>query len=169
VSISFANVGSVFFNAAGCSINEVEDHVTLGKEILDLFKDKRWDDDWCVVTRIVHATSTSVAIAKDIGATLKLEAIGDKNQIDLADASLKMKATAFDKLSNVIVTEDALSPLLGLSRLRRRLFGGPKFGVTDLPMDDSFALRERLLGANAPLEDHFEFVEYMDDDQDHDV
>lgn len=166
VLVSFSRVGSVFFNAAGCTVDEVDDHVALGRAILGLFKDKRWDDDWYVITRIVHATSMSMAIADDEGATLKLEVVGNNSQIDFADSSLKMKATAFEKVSNVIVTEDAMSPLLGLSRLRRRIFGSPKFGAADLIEDDSFALREKLLLADAPLEDHFAFVEYKGDDED---
>ena len=156
-AVMFDARGALLFNATGCLVDEVEDQVDLGSHILDLFMQRKWDDDWHVVTRIVKAVSTTIAIADEAGASIHLEASSDQDQIDLADATGKLRAAALDRVSSVIVTENDLTPLIGLSRLKRRLFGSRVFGATDWKDEDSFATRERIIANGLSPSEHFRF------------
>ena len=157
--VVFSSAGSVFFNAAGCVINEIEDQISLGRIILKLFALGIWSDDWCVVTRIVMAASTTAAIASQRSAAIRFEAVGKNDHIDLADASTKMVATSSVGVTNMVVTTGGGTPLIGLSRVRERLFGSPVFGATELDPQDSYVIRERLLKSGSELDEVFEFIE----------
>ena len=157
--VSFSAADAIFFNAAGCTVEEVEDQVALGREILSLFRQRQWNDDWYVVTRVVRAASSTIAVAQSAGASLRLEARGDEPQLDLANAGAKLVTASRSGVENVVVSEDGLTPLIGLSHVRRRILGGPVFNVAEEEQEDTFELRERLLGQGAPIDDHFEFTE----------
>lgn len=161
--VSFAAADAVFFNAAGCTVGEVEDQIALGREILSLFGRRQWNDDWYVVTRIVQAESSTIATAQSAGASIRLEARGDEPQIDLANAGAKLVAASRTGVRNVIVSEEGLTPLIGLSRVRRRILRSAVFNLAEDEQEDAFVLRERLLGQGASMEDQFEFVEADDE------
>jgi hypothetical protein len=157
--ISFSSGNSVFFNAAGCVVDEIEDQTQLGRELMSLFEMKQWEAEWHVVTRLVSAASTTIAVSKSAGAGLKLEAKGDEPQLDLADATLKLQATSRNSIENLIVTEGGLTPLMGLSRVKRKFFGGVTFKFSDKKEDAPAAVRDRLLAAGKKIEEGFEWAE----------
>lgn len=157
--ISFSTANSVFFNAAGCIVDEIEDQTQIGLELMSLFQRKQWDADWHVVTRLVAAESTTVAVSKSAGAGLKLEAKGDEPHLDLADASLELRALSRSSIENLIVTEGGLTPLMGLSKVKKKFFGGTVFKFALQKDDSPAALRDRLLAAGQKVEEGFEFVD----------
>lgn len=157
--VSFSASDSVFFNAAGCTVDEIEDQVGLGNQLLQMFAQRQWNDDWYIVTRIVQATSSTIAVSQSAGASLRLEAKGDDARLDLADARLGLVATHIDQVTNLFVSEDGLTPLIGLSRVRRRILKGPVFGVTEEDAEDTLEVRERLRHQGTPVQEIFEFAE----------
>lgn len=156
--VSFSSAGSVFFNAAGCTVDEIENEIELGRSILNLFAQRQWNDDWWVVTRLIHAKSTTVAVSESAEAGLSLEAASDQPYVDLANAELKLVAKRRKDVSNVIVSETGLTPLVALSRVRKKLLGSPVFKMAGGEPEDTMESRERLLRDKKAIEQEFEFA-----------
>jgi hypothetical protein len=155
--VKFSRGAAVFFNAAGCVLEEIEDQIGLGRTILDMFGKKTWNDDWCVVTGIVRAGATTVAVSADAGASVVLEATADQPTVDLANADAALQVGTSRSLSSLIVGEAGFTPLVRLSKVRRKFFGGRVFSIGDPDEQDTFDLRQQLIIGSKNVSEAFEF------------
>lgn len=129
VEIKFSRENAVFFNAADCTIDAVEDQVAFGAEILKLKKADRWEKKYAVVTSLLRAKSTTIAVSSSSNASIKFEASTPSvKEIDLADASLKLNVKRVKDVSLKIVTGGDLVPLIGLSKIQGGILETDDFG-----------------------------------------
>jgi len=128
VDIQFTSQDSVFFNAGGCTYEMVEDKDALGRAILDLVRQKKWDKHWVVLTDRVRAGATTIAMSASSSAGVTLQAAANLPTIDLASGSLKLTASRTKDVAYTIVTESNLTPLIGFCGIHTHIFTHPTFG-----------------------------------------
>jgi hypothetical protein len=138
LELAFSSEESVFFNAAECYFQMIEDKAAIGKSIMNLYKTKDWDRSWAIVTDIVQAGATTIAISGGKSSSIIFEAVGDVNRIDLADASIGMNITSQKNIGYVIEAKSGLIPLIGLSKIQSTfLWFGDDFKPLSLTMNQS--------------------------------
>lgn len=118
IEISFGRKDAVFFNAAECRFSMIQDKSCIGKEIMKLHKSDKWEKDWAVITDLVQAGSTTIAISATDQASVILEAKGDIQKINLADASISLNVIMQKNVGYVVETMGGLIPLIGLSKIQ---------------------------------------------------
>lgn len=162
IEINFSSKNSVFFFAANCAIVSIEDQRKRGEEILELFKQRKWNEDYVVVTRIVKAGATTVIISGGNQSSISLEAGADTVQtIDLADASLKLTVKRERNIGYKSIAETGLNPLIGLSGIKHKGFFDkkPSFEPMSLRVADIGAFREFAEEEGESIDDSFYFGE----------
>jgi hypothetical protein len=125
--IRFSSAGAVYFNAADCTYTTIQDKVGFGAKILALYHTSKWKSSWVVVTDLVTAGSTTIAISREAGAYLELQAGVDVAQIDLANASLQLQSTSTKRVGYEVTAAPGLTPLIGLSKVHLPWFREPGF------------------------------------------
>ena len=141
VEVDFSSERAVFFNAADCEYSMIEDKVTLGNEIMDRYRKGTWQRGWTVVTDLIKAGSTTVAVSGASTASIVLEATGNVPNINLADASIGLSTKFAKNVGYQVVAADGLIPLFGLSRIRPRFLW---FDDNFRPLSMAFANRALL-------------------------
>ncbi|PWU19761.1 MAG: hypothetical protein C5B50_05745 [Verrucomicrobia bacterium] len=139
LQVDFSSEEAVFFNAAECAYDMIQDKVALGTQIMDRFKKKTWNRDWVVVTDIVNAGATTIAISGSQSSSVVFQASGSVPQINLADASIGLSVVASSNVALQIAAQKGMSPLIGLSKIQHAfLFFGnqfqPKLAMTSFPL-----------------------------------
>lgn len=120
LEIAFTSEDAVFFNAAECTYDMIRNKAALGREIMKRKKDGSWKRKWVIVTDIVKAGSTTILVSGGKSSSVSLEAKGDVEKIDLADASLGLSVKRVRNVGYEVIAEEGMTPLLGLSGIRRR-------------------------------------------------
>lgn len=118
--IRFGREHAVFLNAANVRYHSIADQSDLERQLLELFAQRRWKAGHVVVTEISGAASTTVIVAAGRSGEIVLEAEADAPQIDFADASVQLAVRSENAIGYKAITEDSLTPLLTLSRIRPR-------------------------------------------------
>ena len=145
LDITFARENSVFFNAADCTLDSVEDQVALGEQIIKLYEQKKWEKKYAIVTGVLRAKSTTAIVSSSSNSSISLDAESpDIPAINLADASLKLSVKRVKDVALKIVTEGELVPLMSLSKIQGGFFSEGDFG----PLEGAFSLE----GPDAPAE-----------------
>ena len=117
--INFSNKKATFFNAAKCAVNSIESKAVLGKVILRLKDEGKWDKQHAIITEIVTAGSTTIIISKEKSASISIEAKSDSvKTIDLADASIGLNSTSEEGIGFNTIAKDGLQPLIGLCQIQ---------------------------------------------------
>jgi hypothetical protein len=134
ITVAFSKENAILFKANGTTSPNIKDQIKLGKEILKLYKEGKWDKDWAVITEKVDAESATIIISSSKNGKIELKAkgeIGTKN-IDIADAELDFELTFSKDLSTKIIAEEALTPLFKASKVKSRLFLPPTFKMNKI-------------------------------------
>lgn len=76
------------------SIQHGQDKAGIGREIMQRHKAGDWDRGWAVVTDLVRAGATTIAVSGADQASVVFEATGDVEKINLADASVGLSVAA---------------------------------------------------------------------------
>lgn len=119
LDLKFSREYAVFFAAAGCSVKAIANIAELGRVLIELLRQGRWESDYYVVTEVNHASRTTAVASGQRGAEIRLEADSPAlEQIQLADASLSLHVKRSKSMALEIVTEQAQIPLMQLSRIR---------------------------------------------------
>jgi hypothetical protein len=139
LELRFNSEGSVFFHAAKCESLGVDDKVFLKKQILDCFHRGAWDPDWVVITETITAAATTIAVASQSGAALKLEARAASPTADLTEVGITFGLKSFKHLDFHLVSEAGLTPLIGLSKVSRPWFQKPTFEPALAAEDDAIS------------------------------
>jgi hypothetical protein len=149
VDIGFSSKNSVFFVAADCTTTSIEDQVTLGEEIMDRFAHKKWNRDWAIITSVIGAAATTVAVSGAANASISLEAKDSGlPAVNLADASIDLAISAEKNIGLKLVSATGTKPLIGLAQVQPKWHVGPfhgkgnKFGPRSVMLADSVLAAE---------------------------
>jgi hypothetical protein len=138
VEINFATQDSAFFNASGCSYSIIRDKVALGTQIMSAYKRGKWPREWAVITDLVRARKTTVAISGAAAGGIVLEADGSVAQIDLAKADIGLSLRSARNVGYQVIAQAGLAPLIGMSQIQPRFlwwFENFRPLTTDLMLD----------------------------------
>ncbi len=120
LEINFSSEDSVFFNASRCQFSMIKDKASIGDEVMRLYRANKWDRGYTVVTDLVRAGATTVAISGGRASSVVFEAEGDIERIDLADASCGFKVTDKKNVGYIVGAKKGLIPLIGLSKIQSK-------------------------------------------------
>ena len=98
----------------------IADKVAVGDEVMRRYKERNWQRAWTVVTDVITAGATSIAVSGASPSSIILEANGNVPNIDLADASVGLSLKSARNVGYQIVASQGLVPLIGLSRIKPR-------------------------------------------------
>jgi hypothetical protein len=118
--VAFSRENAVVLNAAGVTYQSVEDHAQFADDLLAFWLDSTWNVRHVVITELVSSASTTVIIASEKSAAMSLVARGEVPRIDLADARLRLAVSSQRGIGYQTVTEEGMTPLFGLSKVRPR-------------------------------------------------
>lgn len=138
ITVQFNKENAILFKANGTTSPSIKNQIVLGQQILELYKQGKWDKDWAVITEKVDAKSATILISGSNGGKIELKAKGEVKaaKLDIADANLGFELTFSKDLSTKIIAEQSLSPLFKASKVKGRLFSSPVFGMKKIsPMD----------------------------------
>jgi hypothetical protein len=120
LEVDFSNERAVFFNAADCQYSMVADKVALGDEVMKRYRDRKWKRGWTIVTDLVQAGATTLAVSGGSSSSIIFEAAGNVPNIDLADASIGLSIKSARNVGYQVVAAQGLVPLIGLSGVKPR-------------------------------------------------
>lgn len=125
LEVNFNSENGVFFNAAGCEHDLIENKFDVEKQILKLHDEKTWKKGWVVITEIVKSKSTMILVSGNKTSSILFEASKSIQNINLADVSLKLETKYTKKIGYSLITKDSLIPLMSFSKIQEKLFRKP--------------------------------------------
>ncbi len=131
LAVTFTRKNSVFFNAAECTADSIEDIAEVGKKLIDMYEnDERWKKKWVVVTHVVTAGNTIIAVGTKAQSSVTFEVVGETKTIDLADASIDLKVANRDEGLYTIdsLNGRGITPLMKLHRINTSWFEETELG-----------------------------------------
>jgi hypothetical protein len=114
LDIEFSSRKAMFFNAADCRSDRIDDMSALEKALIEKMKAGLWRQNWAVVTEIVRSQATIVLVSGGKSAKASLEANASVPKIDLADAGIKLGFTSEKALGHKTLAYKELTPLMEL-------------------------------------------------------
>jgi len=118
LEVNFSSQDAVFFNAADCEYTMIANKVALGKAVMAKYEQDEWQREWIVVTDLVKAGATTVVVSGARTASIVLEATGDVERINLADASVGLTIKSASNVGYQVVAAKELIPLFGLCKIQ---------------------------------------------------
>jgi hypothetical protein len=145
-TVEFSQENAILFKANGTLTPRINDQIKLGKEVIKRYEQGKWDKDWVIITELVKADSATIIISSSEKGKVELKAKADIStaKLDIADASLNLECTFSKDLSTKIITEQGITPLFKLSRIKSRLFLPPVFRARKV-MSTDYITPERAL------------------------
>lgn len=129
ISVSFSQEHGIVFQAKSCTVTEVANRAALGDRVLELVHLGRWPAGQVVVTEVVRTGPAVVLIAQGRGAHLELTTDGPvPDLLPLASVSAALEVVTAKDIGVKVIAPEGLTPLFRASGVRRRLFGGERFG-----------------------------------------
>lgn len=168
IDVSFSAANAVFFNAAECVFEMIENKYELGQKLLEIHRqsNKKWRREFVVVTDCVVAKRSLILVSTSSDFSITLEADAKVPVIDLASGSLGLTIKSQNSSGYKLITEEGIIPLIGLSKIKPTfLFFGKDFkplsanytkAMTTAIIDHDTIQTER-------SEDELHFGQYIDD------
>jgi hypothetical protein len=127
--IEMTRANATLFQALETYSPSIEDQVTLGKQILELYKTGEWDLKYFVVTEILEARSATILISSSVNARVELSATGKINpgMIDLADIHAGLRLEHSRNMNTQIIATAGLTPLFKARSVKKRFGLGNAF------------------------------------------
>ena len=133
LEINLKSADAVFFNAADCRHSLMEDKPALGRQVMKMFKKRNWRKSWAIITDIVKAGATTVAVSGGDASSLVLEGSADDAVINLEDASAQFSITSQKNVGFQVIGRKGLTPLIGLCQIQSAFLGlGKQFNPLTL-------------------------------------
>ena len=161
IIVEFSKEKAILFKANGTSSPSIKNQIEVGKSVIDLYRQRKWDKDWMVVTEVVNAESATILISSSAQGKIELKAKGEIEaaKLDIADANIELELSYSKDLSTKIITEGALTPLFKASKVKNRLLN-PTFKMNKLKSLDFEMLEKSQMDEN-----YWSFEEIMFEDE----
>lgn len=129
IVVEFGRENSTLFKANNTVSPSIKDTIKLGNQILDLFKQGKWNKDWAIITELVKAESARVIISNSSSSKIELKANAnvDAPAFDIADASFEFSTLVSKGLETKIVASEGITPLFKSMGIKTRMLVPPVF------------------------------------------
>src|SRR5690606_13093943 len=119
LEVAFSRENSVFFDAAECRTTRIANKARLGEIVKSLMAQDRWNRKFCVVTEVVQAGRTTIAISSGRDSSISFEADSPAIQnINLADAGIGFSVARERDIGYKLNAPNGLSILIGLCKMK---------------------------------------------------
>ncbi|MFD0861164.1 hypothetical protein ACFQ1M_03005 [Sungkyunkwania multivorans] len=138
ISVSFSKENAILFKANKTKTPAIKNQVALGKKVLELYKEGKWNKDWAVITELINAESGSVIISSSKEGKIDLKVNGElgSKQLDIADAELNFGLSFSKDLSTKMIAQRGITPLFKVSKVRSHLLMKPIFKMSGVDAMD---------------------------------
>ncbi len=129
-SVEMQKANATLFEALDTLSPSIENQIELGENILELYKNGKWELSHYVVTEILEAKSATILISNGANARIELSAKSNISPggISIADVQAGLSTGYFSNMHTRIIAEEGLTPLFKASNVKRRFgIGGPIF------------------------------------------
>lgn len=126
--IDLKRKNSTFFKANDSVTHIISNITSVGKNILKLYDDRKWEKEWVVVTNLIHAKSASIFISSGSSGKIELKANGKvkTDQLDIANSKCKFTIVSEIGMDTKIIGQN-LTPLFRIMTVKKRIFRAPVF------------------------------------------
>ena len=138
VKINFGSEGAFVVQCPSAYEPEIASPMALQQEIINSYQKGKWQSDWVVITRIVTAPTATFLISQSSNSGLELSAEANLTAglADLAKAELGFTLRSQRGEIIKMVGAQDVTPFFQVGRLKRRLFGSPRFTTRSLRGSD---------------------------------
>lgn len=127
VRVSFSKRHAMLLHLHGCSVLRLE-QTMLERAILELFRQKRWDKAWSVVTEVVRARSTTLLVARTPDAAADF--VAKRRTVDIQDMLTDAQLRGGNDIAFRLADARDLTPLFKAAAIRTPLFREPEFVIS---------------------------------------
>ncbi|MDO7173713.1 hypothetical protein [Mariniflexile sp. AS56] len=120
---------STLFKANNTTSPSIKDNIKLGEQILNLYREGKWNKNWVIITELVEAETVTVIISNNSNSKIELKANAniEAPTIDIADADFKFSTQFSKELETKIISAEELTPLFKVMGMKTRIFLPPIF------------------------------------------
>jgi len=129
IIVEFSKENSTLFKANNTTSPSIKDNIKLGEQILQLYREGKWNKNWVIITELVEAENATVIISNNSNSRIELKANAniDAPTFDIADAEFKFSTQFSRGLETKIISAEALTPLFKVMGMKTRIFLPPIF------------------------------------------
>lgn len=134
IIVEFSRENSVLFKANNTTSPSIGDSNKVGIEIVNLYKEGKWNPNWVVITELINAESATILISNSSNSKIELRATAniDTPSIDIASADFKFSTQLSRGLATKIIAKEGIKPLFKVMGMKTRIVGPPIFKLANL-------------------------------------
>ena len=140
LKIQFGAEGAFVVQCPAIFEQTIADLMGVQSAIVATFENGQWDTDWVVIMRLISAPAGVILISSSSSSQLEISA--DINlTAGIADIGKSEAGLSFKTLKGEIIKTDSqdLTPFFQLGTLKKRFFGGPKWGTHSMRDDEELS------------------------------
>jgi hypothetical protein len=144
IRIEFSNAGAFVFHVSGLRAQRIESPAAVGRDLLRLHGDGRWDADWLLIEALHTAKRATILVSEDASGELILAAKTAGLQLigSLADPKIELSVASARGSIVQAVGRRGLHPLYSCLRVKdpllRKASVKPVRGLNELSAEDVF-------------------------------
>lgn len=128
--IEFENKASYLLKTSGTKVHYIENVAELGKMVSKLYKEKKWNRHWYIITNLIQAERATLLISKSSNSKIELKANGSLDSIsedDLVSIDVDFSVLKKKDMSTIVIGKQGpYFPLFKVNGVRVwRLFPRP--------------------------------------------
>ena len=124
LEVKFGQKDAIFFDAADRTTERISNKAKVGEVVAKLLAKDKWKSKYCVVTDLVSAGRTILAVSQSSNASITIEAASENvAQINLADAGMDLGFTSVRSIGYKVEAKKGLLLLMGLCQYKTGFLG----------------------------------------------
>lgn len=129
IIVEFGSKNSVLFKANGTRSPSIKDQLKLGREVLESYKNGKWDKNHVIITELITSDSATILISSSENAKIEMKASSNigVSKIDIADASIGLEVNYYKNISTKIISESKITPMFKARGIKTRWLAPPVF------------------------------------------
>lgn len=131
MDIKFKREGAVFLKIDDYVSKQIESTDQLGSEIIQQFKNGRWQRDRVIVTEVISAANATILVAGSSNATASLLLDVSLPETEAIAKGKFAQSIGFTGSFGVKIIGENVSPLIRICGIRRKLFGNDFRSASD--------------------------------------
>lgn len=165
ISYAFQRENAIVFQAMRCRETSILDQSSLGAQILLLYEQGKWPDDYVVITNLITSQSTTVLISSSRSGMIEFSLDASLNPggvVQIAGLKTGLKVVQSSNIGTKIIAAKGLTPLFKAAGIKKRLMLRPQF--TQKGVDKYLSQTLEANGAEQPPAVRFDEIAFDDFD-----
>jgi len=144
ITVEFKKEKATLFMCKGVLSESISNLDAIGKQIIQLHQNNKWEKEWVVITELVTADSSTIIIGNSNESRIELKAnaiVGGK-QLEITDINAKLSITSHKDIAIKLIANSTLTPLFKMMGLKGTWMFGSKFKSRSLPKQSQSSLND---------------------------